>query len=160
MAAGCACAAGGKCAPHRRTDEPSCIGPTGSESGCGIQTTYAATGLERGAQCPSRCSLGRGRLDLEQKNAAQLIALAPDIIFASGTLSVAALRRLNRTVPIVFAYVADPLGAGFVDSLNRPGGNTTGFMAYEYTLSGKWVELLKEIAPNVTRVAIIRNPDN
>jgi putative ABC transport system substrate-binding protein len=63
-------------------------------------------------------------------------------------------------VPIVFAYVADPLGAGFVDSLNRPGGNTTGFMPYEYTLSGKWVELLKKIAPNVTRVAIIRSPDN
>jgi hypothetical protein len=75
---------------------------------------------------------GEDDFDLEQKNAAQLIALAPDIIFASGTLSVAALRRLNRTVPIVFAYVADPLGAGFVDSLNRPGGNTTGFTVYEY----------------------------
>ena len=99
-------------------------------------------------------------LTLSKKNAAQLIALAPDIIFASGTLSVQALRRLNRTVPIVFAYVADPLGAGFVDSLNQPGGNATGFMPYEYTLSGKWVELLKEIASNVTRVAIIRNPDN
>jgi putative ABC transport system substrate-binding protein len=73
---------------------------------------------------------------------------------------VAALRRLNRTVPIVFANVTDPLGAGFVDSLNRPGGNTTGFMIYEYTLSGKWLQPLKEIAPNVTRVAIIRNPDN
>jgi putative tryptophan/tyrosine transport system substrate-binding protein len=103
---------------------------------------------------------GEDDLDLEQKNAAQLIALALDIIFASGTLSVSALRHLNRTVPIVFAYVADPLGAGFVDSLNQPGGNTTGFMAWEYSLSGKWVELLKEIAPNVTRVAVIRNPDN
>jgi putative ABC transport system substrate-binding protein len=103
---------------------------------------------------------GEDDFDLEQKTAAQLIALAPDIIFASGTLSVASLRRLNRTVPIVFAYVADPLGAGFVDSLNQPGGNTTGFMPYEYTLSGKWLELLKEIAPNVTRVAFIRNPDN
>jgi putative ABC transport system substrate-binding protein len=85
---------------------------------------------------------------------------APDIIFASGTLSVAALRRLNRTVPIVFANVTDPLGAGFVNSLSHPGDNTTGFMIYEYTLSGKWLELLKEIAPNLTRVAIIRNPDN
>jgi putative ABC transport system substrate-binding protein len=103
---------------------------------------------------------GEDDVDLEQKNAAQLIALAPDIIFASGTLSVAALRRLNRTVPIVFANVTDPLGAGFVDSLNRPGGNTTGFMVYEYSLSGKWLELLKEIAPNVTRVSIIRNPEN
>jgi putative tryptophan/tyrosine transport system substrate-binding protein len=103
---------------------------------------------------------GEDDFDLEQKSAAELIALAPDIIFASGTLSVAALRRLNRTVPIVFANVTDPLGAGFVDSLNRPGGNTTGFMIYEYTLSGKWLGLLKEIAPNVTRVAVIRNPDN
>jgi putative tryptophan/tyrosine transport system substrate-binding protein len=103
---------------------------------------------------------GADDVDLEQKNAAELIAVGPDIIFASGTLSVAALRRLNRTVPIVFANVTDPLGAGFVDSLNRPGGNTTGFMIYEYSLSGKWLALLKEIAPNVTRVAIIRNPDN
>jgi len=103
---------------------------------------------------------GEDDIDLEQKYAAELIALAPDVIFASGTLSVAALRRLNRAVPIVFANVTDPLGAGFVDSLNRPGGNTTGFMIYEYTLSGKWLELLKEIAPKVTRVGILRNPDN
>ena len=103
---------------------------------------------------------GADDIDLEQKNAAELIALAPDVVFASGTLSVAALRRLNRTVPIVFANVTDPLGAGFVDSLNRPGGTTTGFMIYEYSLSGKWLQLLKEIAPNVTRVAIVRNPDN
>jgi putative tryptophan/tyrosine transport system substrate-binding protein len=103
---------------------------------------------------------GEDDVDLEQKSAAELIALAPDVIFASGTLSVAALRRLDRNVPIVFANVTDPLGAGFVDSLNRPGRNTTGFMIYEYTLSGKWLGLLKEIAPNVTRVAVIRNPDN
>jgi putative ABC transport system substrate-binding protein len=103
---------------------------------------------------------GEDDVDLEQKSAAELIALAPDIIFASGTLSVAVVRRLSRTVPIVFVGVTDPLGAGFVDSLARPGGNTTGFMIYEYTLSGKWLQLLKEIAPSVTRVAIIRNPDN
>jgi putative tryptophan/tyrosine transport system substrate-binding protein len=76
---------------------------------------------------------GEDDVDLEQKSAAELIALAPDVIFASGTLSVAALRRLDRNVPIVFANVTDPLGAGFVDSLNRPGRNTTGFMIYEYT---------------------------
>ena len=88
---------------------------------------------------------GADDIDLEQKNAAELIALAPDVVFASGTLSVAALRRLNRTVPIVFANVTDPLGAGFVDSLNRPGGNTTGFMIYEYSLlSGKWLRFLKK----------------
>jgi putative ABC transport system substrate-binding protein len=103
---------------------------------------------------------GADDIDLEQKNAAELVALTPDVVFASGTLSVAALRRLNRTVTIVFANVTDPLGAGFVDSLNRPGGNTTGFMIYEYSLSGKWLQLLKEIAPSVTRVAILRNPEN
>jgi putative ABC transport system substrate-binding protein len=103
---------------------------------------------------------GEDDLDLEAKYAAELIALAPDIIFAVGTLSVAALQRLSRTVPIVFVGVTDPLGAGFVNSLARPGGNATGFMIYEYSLSGKWLELLKEIAPGVMRVAILRNPDN
>ena len=134
--------------------------PQGQNRVVAFKETMQQRGWSEGRNVQIDVRWGEDDFDLEQKNAAQLIALAPDIIFASGTLSVAALRRLNRTVPIVFAYVADPLGAGFVDSLNRPGGNTTGFMAYEYTLSGKWVELLKEIAPNVTRVAIIRNPDN
>jgi len=134
--------------------------PQGQARVATFKETMRQRGWSEGRDFQIDVRWGEDDFDLEQKSAAQLIALAPDIIFASGTLSVAALRRLNRTVPIVFAYVADPLGAGFVDSLNRPGGNTTGFMAYEYTLSGKWVELLKEIAPNVTRVAIIRNPDN
>ena len=103
---------------------------------------------------------GEDDVDRERRYAAELIALAPDILLASGTLSVAALQRLSRTLPIVFAAVTDPVGAGFVDSLARPGGNATGFMIYEYSLSGKWLELLKQIAPNVMRVAVIRNPDN
>src|SRR5262245_15177581 len=103
---------------------------------------------------------GEDDLDLEAKYASELTTLAPDIIFASGTLSVAAVKRLSRSIPIVFVGVTDPLGAGFVDSLARPGGNATGFMIYEYSLSGKWLELLKQIAPSVTRVAVIRNPDN
>jgi putative ABC transport system substrate-binding protein len=103
---------------------------------------------------------GADDIERTQIGAAELLALAPEIIFADGTLSVAALRRLSRTVQIVFAGVTDPLGAGFVDNLARPGGNATGFMIYEYSLSGKWLELLKEIAPSETRVAIIRNPDN
>jgi putative tryptophan/tyrosine transport system substrate-binding protein len=82
---------------------------------------------------------GEDDINVEQKYAAELIALAPDLIFASGTLSVAALQRLSPTVPIVFVGVTDPLGAGFVDSLARPGGNATGFMIYEYSLSGKWM---------------------
>jgi len=134
--------------------------PRGQARVTTFKETMQQLGWTEGRNVQIDVRWGEDDFDLEQKNAAQLIALAPDIIFALGTLSVASLRRLNRTVPIVFAYVADPLGAGFVDGLNRPGGNATGFMAYEYTLSGKWVALLKEIAPNVTRVAIIRNPDN
>src|SRR5262249_51771855 len=79
---------------------------------------------------------------------------------APATLCGAALPKTTRTVPIVFAFAADPVGAGFVGSLARPGGNTTGFMQFEYSLSGKWVELLKEIAPSVTRAAVVRDPAN
>jgi putative ABC transport system substrate-binding protein len=87
-----------------------------------------------------------------------LAALAPDVILASGIASLAALLQATRMVPIVFVNVADPVGAGFVDSLGRPGGNVTGFMQFEYSLSGKWVELLKQIAPSVTRAGVLRDP--
>jgi len=103
---------------------------------------------------------GADDFDRERQCATDLVARAPNILFASGTLSVSALQRVSRSVPIVFANVTDPVGAGFVDSLARPGGNITGFMIYEYSLSGKWLEMLKEVAPNVTRAAVIRNPDN
>ena len=93
------------------------------------------------------------------RSAEGLVALAPDVILASATSSLAALQRITRSVPIVFANVIDPVGAGFVASLSRPGGNTTGFSAFEYSLSGKWLELLKEIAPHLTRVAVLRDPD-
>jgi putative ABC transport system substrate-binding protein len=96
--------------------------------------------------------------DRSRRHAAELAALAPDVIFATGNSSVAPLLQATRTVPIVFAIVPDPVGAGFVDSLARPGGNATGFTAFEYSISGKWLELLKEIAPRVTRVAVIRDP--
>ena len=92
------------------------------------------------------------------RGAEELVALGPDVILASASLSVAALQRITRSVPIVFANVIDPVGAGFVASLARPGGNTTGFSAFEYSLSGKWLELLKEIAPSVMRVAVLRDP--
>jgi putative ABC transport system substrate-binding protein len=98
--------------------------------------------------------------DQTVKHAAGLVALAPDIVLASGTLAVTALQHISRALPIVFASVADPVGAGIVDSLAHPGGNATGFMIYEYNLGAKWMELLKEIAPRVTRVAIIRNAAN
>jgi ABC-type uncharacterized transport system substrate-binding protein len=87
---------------------------------------------------------------------AELVALAPDVIVTTGTLSVAALIEATRTVPIVFAGIPDPVGAGFINSLSRPGGNATGFLLYEYGLSAKWLELLKQIAPQTTRVAMIR----
>ena len=90
--------------------------------------------------------------------AAELVALAPDVILATGASTVAPLLQATRTVPIVFAVVADPVGAGFVESLARPGGNATGFTQFEYSLSGKWLELLKEIAPGVTRAAVLRDP--
>ena len=80
------------------------------------------------------------------------------MIFSSGSQALGPLRRATRTVPIVFALVADPVGAGFVDSLARPGGNITGFTSYEYGLGAKWLEVLKQIAPNVTRVAVVRDP--
>src|SRR5262249_9139563 len=89
--------------------------------------------------------------------AEELLALSPDIVLASGTPSVQALQQATRTVPIVFAQVGDPVGMGVVASLARPGGNTTGFTPWEYGFSAKWVELLKEIAPRVTRVAVLRD---
>ena len=101
---------------------------------------------------------GAGDADNMRKYAAELVALAPDVIVASGTASVAPLLQATRTVPIVFVQVTDPVGAGFVDSLARPGGNATGFLLFEYAISGKWLELLKEIAPRVSRAGVIRDP--
>jgi ABC-type uncharacterized transport system substrate-binding protein len=92
-----------------------------------------------------------------RKYAMELVALAPDVIFATGSATMGPLLEATRTVPIVFAIVPDPVGAGFVQSLSRPGGNATGFMMFEYGLSGKWLELLKEIAPGVIRAAILRD---
>jgi len=89
--------------------------------------------------------------------AKELVALKPDVILVTGSLPAASMLETTRTVPIVFALVADPVGAGIVDSLARPGGNATGFMLFEYTLSAKWPELLKQVAPNVTRVAVPRD---
>src|SRR5262249_10693149 len=90
--------------------------------------------------------------------AAELVALAPDVILSTGSPSVAALQQATHTVPIVFVTVVDPVSSGFVDSLARPGGNITGFALYEYSISGKWLGLLKEIAPGITRAAVIRDP--
>jgi putative ABC transport system substrate-binding protein len=93
------------------------------------------------------------------RHAAELVALAPDVLLAAtGTATVAPLLQATRTIPIVFVNVIDPVGSGFVASLAHPGGNATGFTIYEYSMSGKWLELLKEIAPGVTRAAVLRDP--
>jgi putative ABC transport system substrate-binding protein len=92
-----------------------------------------------------------------RRHAAELAALAPDVILAHGAQTVGPLLQVTRTVPIVFAVVGDPVGAGLVDSLARPGGNATGFMTTEYSMGGKWLELLKQIAPSVARVAVLRD---
>jgi putative ABC transport system substrate-binding protein len=99
---------------------------------------------------------GEDDAERERKYAAELVALGPDVIVAGGSLGVTSLQRVTSTLPIVFAAVGDPVGGGFVDTLARPGGNTTGFMLFEYTLSGKWLELLKQIAPSLTRAIVLR----
>jgi ABC-type uncharacterized transport system substrate-binding protein len=101
---------------------------------------------------------GLGNAADTRKHAEELVALAPDVILASGASALTPLLSATRTLPIVFTSVADPVGAGFVASLSRPGGNATGFIQFEYSLSGKWLELLKEIAPGVTRAAVLRDP--
>jgi putative ABC transport system substrate-binding protein len=95
--------------------------------------------------------------DRSRKNAAEMVALAPDVILATGGVSVGPLLQMSRTLPIVFVQVTDPVGAGYVESLARPGGNATGFIPFEFGTSGKWLELLKEIAPGAKRVAVLRD---
>jgi ABC-type uncharacterized transport system substrate-binding protein len=99
-----------------------------------------------------------GDAGLIRKSVTELVAVAPDVIFAAGSPAVGLLLQATRTIPIVFVGVVDPVGAGFVASMARPGGNATGFIQFEYGMSGKWLELLKEIAPGVTRVAVIWDP--
>src|SRR5215831_16028782 len=96
--------------------------------------------------------------DRNRRHAAELVGLAPDVILASASASVAALQQASRSAPIVFANVIDPVGAGFIASLAQPGGNATGFTAFEYGIGGKWLELVKEIAPHMTRAAVLRDP--
>ena len=99
-----------------------------------------------------------GDAELARKYAAELVALAPDVIVTTGSAGLIPVLQVTRTIPIVFTIVPDPVGAGFVESLARPGGNATGFSQFEFGLSSKWLELLKEIAPSVTRVAVLREP--
>ena len=130
-----------------------------------LEASPRVTALAQGLQ-QSGWTVGRnvridyrwGAVDADHSHryAAELVALASDVILASGSPTVAALQQATRTVPIVFVNIVDPVGAGFVDSLAQPGGNATGFILYEYGLSAKWLELLKEIAPELKRVAVLR----
>jgi ABC-type uncharacterized transport system substrate-binding protein len=101
---------------------------------------------------------GANTRDLARRYATELVALAPDVIFATGSVTVGPLLEATRSIPIVFVLVPDPIAAGFVDSLARPGGNATGFINFEYGISAKWLELLKEVSPGVKRVGVIRDP--
>ena len=102
---------------------------------------------------------GTGNAGRTRRYAEELVALAPDVILVTGAVGVAPVLKATRTVPVVFTNVVDPVGAGFVDNLARPGGNATGFVSIEYSMSAKWLELLKDIAPGVRRVAVVRDPD-
>jgi putative ABC transport system substrate-binding protein len=115
-------------------------GPIGADNRASSTTRWATSNVDEIRKC-----------------AAELVALVPDVIFTSGSAGIEPLRRATRTVPIVLAATPDPVGAGFVESLARPGGNATGFTPYEYSISGKWLELLKEIAPRVTRAIVLRD---
>ena len=101
---------------------------------------------------------GAGDAERIRKYSAELVGLSPDVILAVGVSTVGPLQQATRTIPIIFVQVTDPVGAGFVASLARPGGNATGFATYEFGISAKWLELLKEIAPSVTRVSVLRDP--
>ena len=123
-----------------------------------VRADAPAIGLDGRPKPASRIRAAGGAADSIRRHAEELVALAPDVIVNIGSVTVAPLQQGTRSIPIVMVNVADPVGAGFVQSLARPGGNTTGFTNFEYSMSGKWVELLKEIAPRVTRAAVLRDP--
>jgi putative ABC transport system substrate-binding protein len=114
-------------------------------------------GWNEGRNLRTDLRAGAGNLATIRKYAAELVGLSPDVILVSGTTPVTVLLEATRKVPVVFTIVIDPMGAGFVNKLSRPGGNATGFMTFDYSLSGKWVELLKQVAPGVTQVAVLRD---
>jgi putative tryptophan/tyrosine transport system substrate-binding protein len=129
------------------------------------QTRYAAflqglqrSGWEVGRNVRIETRWAAGSTDNTRKSASELVALAPDVILATGSASTGPLLQATRSVPIVFVHTPDPLGAGYVNSMSRPGGNVTGFINFEYGIGAKWLELLKQIMPSTTRAAIVRDP--
>src|SRR4051794_22862046 len=129
----------------------------GSEFVSGFRQALQELGWEDGRNARVDMRWGAGDRDRYRKYATELVALAPDVIFAATTDAVVEVQRASRTVPIVFVGVIDPVGSGLVVSMARPGGNATGFTVFEYAIASKWLELLKEIAPRVTRAAVLRD---
>jgi putative ABC transport system substrate-binding protein len=125
-----------------------------------FQQTLQQLGWSEGRNVRIDIRWGGNDVERDRRYATELIALAPDVIMAAGTLSVTALRRDSHAIPIVFNSVSDPVGAGFVNNLAHPGGNVTGFMIFEYSMGGKWLELLTQIVPRLTRVAVLRDSVN
>ena len=157
VAGGCAGAAARTDAAHRCSCGRSRRRSRRPSPHCGVPGGTAAVGLDTRPQCANRDSLVLRKRRNAQTACRKLIALAPDIILASGGSVVGVLLQATRSVPVVFTLTPDPVGAGFVQSLSQPGGNATGFTGFEYSLSAKWLELLKEIAPRVTRAAVLRD---
>jgi putative tryptophan/tyrosine transport system substrate-binding protein len=132
--------------------------PTGLEYITAFAQALAELGWSVGRNVRIEYRWGAGDLDRFRRYAAELVALSPDVVLASAGSIVGALQQASRTVPIVFVTTIDPVGGGWVESLSRPGTNATGFASFEFSMSGKWLELLKEIAPGVKRVAVVRDP--
>jgi len=132
--------------------------PRGLESITAFAQGLAELGWIVGRDVRIEYRWGAGDLDRFRRYAAELVALSPDVVLATAGSIVGAFQQASRTVPIVFVTTIDPVGGGWVESLSRPGTNATGFASYEFSVSGKWLELLKEIAPGITRVAVIRDP--
>src|SRR6478736_2033304 len=132
--------------------------PQGQANNAALLQSLQQLGWAEGRNTRIDYRWGAGNADEMRRYAAELVTLAPDVLVATGGASVGPLLQATRTIPIVFANVPDPVGSGFVESLSRPGGNATGFLQFEYNLSGKWLELLKQIAPNVTNSAILWDP--
>src|SRR5262249_12339510 len=132
--------------------------PTGLQYITTFAQALAELGWSVGRNVRIEYRWGAGDLDRFRRYAAELVALSPDVVLASSGSIVGALQQPSRTVPIVFVTTMDPVGGGWVESLSRPGTNATGFASFEFSMSGKWLELLKEIAPGVKRVAVVRDP--
>jgi putative tryptophan/tyrosine transport system substrate-binding protein len=147
-------------AARGRVDGPRRNRPRGRGSAVGLHAGACRAGLDRRSHGADRCSLGRWQRGPARIYAKELVELQPDVILADSTPEAAELHRETRTIPIVFVLVADPIGAGFVAGLPRPGGNMTGFIPNEPALTSKWLELLTQIAPGVKRVTVIFNPDS